>query len=111
MNTESRVLDQQSTGKRSSADFFVLNAVLALLAVYRFILSPVLQAAFPHCRCRFTPSCSEYATEAVRLFGTVRGGTLAVKRIARCHPFGQSGHDPVPLPTPSQNSTSLKNHG
>lgn len=47
-------------------------------------------------QCRFEPSCSHYAQEAVMRFGVVRGGWLAVKRIARCGPFGGSGFDPVP---------------
>ena len=46
--------------------------------------------------CRFLPSCSEYATEAVTRFGAVRGSVLAVKRLSRCHPLGRAGLDPVP---------------
>ena len=46
--------------------------------------------------CRYNPSCSSYAIVALRRYGAVRGGWLAVKRIARCHPWGGSGYDPVP---------------
>jgi putative membrane protein insertion efficiency factor len=48
--------------------------------------------------CRFTPSCSSYAIEALELHGAVRGGWLAVRRLSRCHPLGGHGYDPVPLP-------------
>ena len=46
--------------------------------------------------CRFTPSCSTYALEALEAHGTVRGGWLSLRRVGRCHPWGGSGHDPVP---------------
>lgn len=63
----------------------------AVIAVYRYGLSPALPPS-----CRFQPSCSAYASEAIRRFGVGRGGWLAVKRIARCHPWGACGEDPVP---------------
>ena len=46
--------------------------------------------------CRFTPTCSQYAVEALRKYGPVKGGWLTLKRLARCHPWGGSGYDPVP---------------
>ena len=49
--------------------------------------------------CRFVPSCSTYAVEALEAHGALRGGWLATRRIARCHPFGGHGYDPVPLPS------------
>ena len=66
--------------------------ILLLLAVYKRVLSPLLGA-----RCRFHPSCSEYARIAVSRFGATRGSTLALWRLARCHPLCTGGHDPVPL--------------
>lgn len=58
---------------------------------YRFLISPVIGPA-----CRFAPSCSEYALEAIAVHGAVKGGALATKRVLRCHPWGGSGYDPVP---------------
>ena len=65
--------------------------LLLLLQIYRFAVSPWLGA-----NCRYQPSCSEYAIEALKTHGAFRGTRLAVKRIARCHPWGGSGYDPVP---------------
>jgi putative membrane protein insertion efficiency factor len=64
-----------------------------LIRGYQLLLSPFLGA-----NCRFQPTCSAYADEAVRLHGSLRGGWLALKRIGRCHPWGGSGYDPVPSP-------------
>ncbi len=58
---------------------------------YRTVLSPLLGA-----NCRFQPTCSSYAMEALETHGALRGGWLALRRILRCHPFGGSGFDPVP---------------
>ena len=65
--------------------------LLALIRVYQYAISPLLGP-----RCRFAPTCSAYAYEAVRQHGPLRGGWLAVKRVARCHPWGGAGYDPVP---------------
>lgn len=65
--------------------------MLALITFYRTCISPLTPPA-----CRFTPTCSQYAQEAIRKYGPFRGGWLAFKRILRCHPFGGSGYDPVP---------------
>ena len=74
-----------------------IQAVLiALLTIYRYTLSPILHMVAPGSGCRFQPTCSAYALEAVRQHGPFRGSWLAVKRLARCQPWGGSGYDPVP---------------
>lgn len=65
--------------------------LLALIGAYRWLLSPLLGAS-----CRFYPSCSAYATEAIETHGALRGTWLALKRIAKCHPWHPGGVDPVP---------------
>ena len=70
--------------------------LLALLRFYRWAISPVLTALAGGAICRFEPSCSQYATEAVREHGALRGTWLTLKRLSRCHPWGGCGHDPVP---------------
>jgi len=65
--------------------------LLALIRGYQYLLRPLLGA-----HCRFAPSCSEYAFEAVDRHGAARGVWLALKRISRCHPYHPGGHDPVP---------------
>jgi hypothetical protein len=64
---------------------------MALIRLYQLTLSPILPPA-----CRFTPTCSRYAYEALNRFGFFKGSWLAVKRIGRCHPFHPGGYDPVP---------------
>ena len=64
---------------------------LLLIKFYQQCISPLTPAA-----CRYTPTCSEYAVQAIRKYGCLRGGYLAVKRILRCHPFHEGGYDPVP---------------
>lgn len=66
-----------------------------LVLVYRYTLSPFIGQG-----CRFRPTCSEYALDAITTHGAVRGGWLAVRRLARCHPWGGSGWDPVPGTAP-----------
>jgi uncharacterized protein len=73
--------------------------LILIIRVYQLTLSPLLLAAFgPTARCRFTPSCSQYALEAVRLHGAFKGGFFAVRRLCRCHPWGASGIDYPPAP-------------
>jgi putative membrane protein insertion efficiency factor len=65
--------------------------VSAPIKLYRLLLSPLLGH-----NCRFSPSCSEYALTAIEQYGVIKGSSLAVKRLSKCHPWGSSGHDPVP---------------
>lgn len=69
----------------------VVAVVIAAIRVYRRWISPLKGPT-----CRFRPTCSEYAIEALQRHGLVRGGWLAVRRLARCHPFHPGGYDPVP---------------
>jgi uncharacterized protein len=62
-----------------------------LVRTYQLVISPLLGPS-----CRYLPTCSEYAMEALAKHGAVRGGWLTVRRLARCHPWGGSGYDPVP---------------
>jgi len=69
--------------------------VILLIRLYQTGLSPI----FGGC-CRFVPSCSEYAIEAIRAHGVLRGGWWALRRLLRCHPFHAGGYDPVPSASP-----------
>lgn len=69
----------------------VNGLLIALVRFYKGAISPMLPPS-----CRYTPTCSEYALEALRKHGPLRGSWLAIKRICRCHPWGGSGYDPVP---------------
>jgi putative membrane protein insertion efficiency factor len=69
------------------------RVLMALIWVYQNTLGPALPRS-----CRYEPSCSRYAYEAVEKYGAVRGAWYAIKRLARCHPWGGSGFDPVPEP-------------
>jgi hypothetical protein len=65
--------------------------LLILIKFYRLAISPM----FPP-TCRFQPTCSQYAIEAIERFGAIKGSWLALRRILRCHPFSAGGYDPVP---------------
>ena len=67
------------------------KALIGLVRVYRLAISPL----FPPC-CRYYPTCSAYAVQAIRMHGPIPGSWLALKRVARCHPWAPGGHDPVP---------------
>lgn len=66
--------------------------LLGLIRVYQLIISPLLGP-----RCRYIPTCSSYALEAITRYGAGRGSWLSCKRLCRCHPWGGSGYDPVPV--------------
>jgi len=71
--------------------------VCLLIRFYQIVISPPLHfLAGPMAGCRYEPSCSQYALEAVRHYGAFRGGWMGFKRILRCNPWGGSGYDPVP---------------
>jgi putative membrane protein insertion efficiency factor len=65
--------------------------LIALIRIYQWVLSPLIGP-----KCRFTPTCSRYAEEALRRHGIFKGTWLAIRRISRCHPWGGHGVDPVP---------------
>ena len=67
------------------------KAMLGMIRFYRGAISPYTPAA-----CRFTPTCSAYAQEAIEKYGALKGGRLAARRILRCHPLHEGGYDPVP---------------
>ena len=69
---------------------FVQLVVLRLLRAYKWAISPMFPPA-----CRYVPTCSEYAMEAVERYGVLRGGAMALWRLARCHPLARGGYDPV----------------
>ena len=65
--------------------------LIGLIKVYQYTISPLLGPS-----CRFEPSCSEYGIEAFKRHGLLKGLVLTIKRISKCHPWGEHGHDPVP---------------
>jgi putative membrane protein insertion efficiency factor len=70
---------------------FLRRLVLFPIRVYQYCISPLLPPS-----CRFYPTCSAYAVEAIMVHGVLRGSWLTLRRLARCHPWGGSGYDPVP---------------
>jgi len=69
----------------------ILTIALVPVWGYKYLISPLMPPA-----CRYMPTCSEYAVEAIKKYGAKKGWLLAVKRLSRCHPWGGSGYDPVP---------------
>jgi uncharacterized protein len=83
-----QVRETPPAGRRASVPARVL---LSAIRVYQLLLSPLFAGS-----CRYEPSCSRYMAEAIGRHGAVRGGWLGIRRLARCHPLGSSGFDPVP---------------
>jgi uncharacterized protein len=79
------------TASASRRDIDVRHILIAFVRLYQVGISPLLPAS-----CRYYPSCSAYAITALERYGAARGAWLAVRRIARCHPFHPGGYDPVP---------------
>jgi len=70
---------------------FLVKMMVGMISIYKRCISPYMPPS-----CRFTPTCSTYAIEALQKYGVVKGSWLAIKRILRCHPFHEGGYDPVP---------------
>jgi putative membrane protein insertion efficiency factor len=76
---------------------------IALVRLYQIVFTPLKGMLFGAASCcRFSPTCSSYAIEALRAHGLFRGGLFTARRLLRCHPWGGSGYDPVPLETPAK---------
>ncbi|MEO7041095.1 MAG: membrane protein insertion efficiency factor YidD [Gemmatimonadaceae bacterium] len=82
------VQEQVPTGQRRSVGIWILRGPIRF---YQLAISPMMPAA-----CRYYPTCSNYAIQAIDKYGPLKGGWLAVRRILRCHPFRPGGFDPVP---------------
>ena len=86
--------------QRSAKWYHPAAWVMALIRLYRRAVSPLLGR-----NCRYYPTCSAYSLEAIEHHGLIRGGWMGIRRIGRCHPFREGGHDPVPG-APNQGSVS-----
>ncbi len=84
----------------------VVRGVVILINLYRALLSPLLTAAIGPA-CRFQPTCSAYAREAIARYGVIAGGRMTVHRLARCRPAGGWGHDPVPRLRPDSDHAKV----
>jgi len=84
---------------------FARGVVVQLLRAYKWAISPLFPPA-----CRYVPTCSEYALEAVERYGAVRGLLMAAIRICRCHPFARGGYDPVVKSSPSSHINAHGSH-
>lgn len=82
------------------------NVLLALLKTYKKWFSPTQLPS-----CRYTPTCSEYASEAIVRHGALRGFAMSLWRLMRCHPFVRGGYDPVPMPRDVQARAAIEAHG
>lgn len=80
-----------SSALKNRGPGFSVRLVLAAIRGYQILIRPMLTGS-----CRYLPTCSQYAAEAVVTYGALRGGWMGLKRVLRCHPFGGAGLDPVP---------------
>ncbi|MDD2388701.1 MAG: membrane protein insertion efficiency factor YidD [Desulfobacterales bacterium] len=69
----------------------IRRILLFIIKIYQYLISPLFGPV-----CRFYPSCSEYAYQAIKTHGVMKGGVLSLKRLVKCHPFHEGGYDPVP---------------
>lgn len=76
------------------------SILVFMIRIYQGLISPFFPGA-----CRYSPTCSEYVVEAVKVHGPLKGGWLGIRRISRCHPWGGEGYDPVP---PKKGDTDVK---
>lgn len=88
-----------------TSSIFLRGIFALLIRIYQWTVSPLLGP-----RCRFHPSCSNYALQAITQFGIVRGGWLTLKRLGRCHPWHPGGFDPVPLEHHTAGASHVCNH-
>lgn len=79
------------SGSLKACKWVLALPLLAMVKFYQLCISP-----FTPPSCRFTPTCSQYAVEALRKYGPLKGGWLTIRRLSRCHPWGGHGYDPVP---------------
>ena len=92
--------DLQPPASAAPSPGLATRALAIGIRAYQLTVSPSLHAlAGPGAGCRFSPTCSHYALEALAAHGALRGGFLATRRVLRCHPWGAHGHDPVPART------------
>lgn len=82
---------KQPVSSLSSLRSLPTLCIISLIVLYRRVISPFIPA-----RCRFLPTCSAYGIEALKVHGFLKGSSLLLKRMSRCHPWGRSGYDPVP---------------
>lgn len=87
-------IEHDDTAKTASQTGLLARILIGLVRAYQLVLSPLLGP-----RCRFQPTCSSYAVEAITVHGGLKGGLLTAKRILKCHPWGGFGYDPVPKGT------------
>jgi|TARA_B110000438_G_C15392241_1_gene469598 putative membrane protein insertion efficiency factor len=97
-------LKKNKVGLITVANRIIGNLLQAIIRTYQLIIVPLMPAGV----CRFHPTCSHYANEAINLHGPIKGSWLALKRISRCNPFGKAGIDEVPPRT--KKTLNIKNH-